>query len=173
MMKTFLKLGYRSSEMFTSAMKPFLLSDPSAEKAHLRHQGGLYSVPSCFCHCYCCQRCCGNRVSFDHVFRNVLTINTRGMWWPGSYLSLQAGDICRGCKELTHTEAWEDRKYQLFGYMALLQESGTKTRHMNRKENSDLWFLEDFGLRMCCSSKDLFSSTTNQERDEVKFFSGN
>lgn len=75
MMKTFPKLSDRSSEMLTSAMKPFLLAEPSAEKAHLRHEGGFYSVPSCFCHFYSVGRCRGNRVSFDHVFRNVLTIN--------------------------------------------------------------------------------------------------
>lgn len=105
MMKTFPKLGDRSSGMFTSAVKPF-----SSQTPVLRHEGGLYSVPNCFCHCYCCQHCRGNRVSFDHVFRNFLIINIHVMWWPSSYLSLQAGDMHCGCNKMTHTEAWGDHR---------------------------------------------------------------
>lgn len=87
-----------------------LWSPSSSQTPVLRHEGGLYSVPSCFCHWYCCKRCRGNRVSFDRVFRNFLIINIHVMWWSGSYLSLQAGDMHCGCNKMTHTEAWGEHR---------------------------------------------------------------
>lgn len=111
-----------------------LWSPSSSQTPVLRHEGGLYSVPSSFHHCYCCQRCHGNRVSFDRVFRNFLIINIHAMWWSGSYLSLQARDMHCGCNKMTHTEAWGDHRASSLVIRLYSKGAGQDKTHGQKRE---------------------------------------